>query len=86
MNTKKIGRETDEKDSTTSVWANYILAAAVIVGLIILDIKTDKGILDGSIIGMIVLKALDGLTKMNDYFFPGRSRNAPTPQNGQGTQ
>lgn len=78
MNVKKIGRETDEKDSTTSVWANYILATAVIVGLIILDIKTGKGYIDGTIIGMILMKALDGLTKMNDYFFPGR-RNIPVP-------
>ena len=81
MNIRKNGRETDEQDSTTSVWANYILAAAVIAGLIILDIKTNKGYIDGTIIGMILMKALDGLTKMNDYFFPGRSRTAP--QNGQ---
>ena len=91
MNSKskeKIGRETDEKDSTTSVWWNYFLATAVIVGLIVLDILTEKGILNGSLIGMIVMKALDGLTKMNDYFFPGRSKSAPdanggTPANGQ---
>lgn len=86
MNIKKIGRESDEQDSTTSVWANYLLAAAVIAGLIVLDIMTDKGYIDGTIIGMILMKALDGLTKMNDYFFPGRSRNAPVPQNGQETQ
>jgi len=78
MNTKKVGRETDEQDSTTSVWANYLLAAGVIAGLIVLDIYTDKGYLDGTIIGMILMKALDGLTKMNDYFFPGRSRS-PAP-------
>ena len=82
MNIKKQGRESDEQDSTTSVWANYLLAAGVIVGLIILDIKTEKGYLDGTIIGMILMKALDGLTKMNDYFFPGRRSVAPTP-NGQ---
>lgn len=83
MNIKKQGRETDEKDSTTSVWWNYFLAAGVIIGLILLDIMTNKGYLDGTIIGMILMKALDGLTKMNDYFFPGRSRtNAPNP-NGQ---
>ena len=82
MNIKKQGRESDEQDSTTSVWANYLLAAGVIVGLIILDIKTEKGYLDGTIIGMILMKALDGLTKMNDYFFPGRRAVAPTA-NGQ---
>ena len=85
MNLKKIGRETDEQDSTTSVWGNYLLAAGVIILLVILDLKTEKGILDGSLIGMIVLKALDGLTKMNDYFFPGRSKNAPNGNNEQGT-
>ena len=86
MSTKKIGRETDEQDSTTSVWANYLLAAGVIAGLIALDIYTDTGYLDGTIIGMILMKALDGLTKMNDYFFPGRSRNSPASPNGQETQ
>lgn len=86
MNIKKIGRETDEKDSTTSVWWNYFLAAGVIGSLIAVDILTEKNFLDGTIIGMILMKALDGLTKMNDYFFPGRSRNAPPPQNGQETQ
>ena len=79
MNIKKQGRESDEQDSTTSVWANYLLAAGVIIGLIILDIKTEKGYLDGTIIGMILMKALDGLTKMNDYFFPGRRAVGPTP-------
>ena len=83
MNLKKNGRETDEKDSTTSVWWNYFLAAGVIAGLIAVDLLTEKGkYLDGTIIGMILMKALDGLTKMNDYFFPGRSRTAPTG-NGQ---
>ena len=85
MNTKKTGRETDEKDSTTSVWWNYLLAAGVIGGLIALDIFTEKGYLDGTIIGMILMKALDGLTKMNDYYFPGRSRTATNSggNNGQ---
>ena len=84
MNTlkKMVGRESDEQDSTVSVWANYFLAAGVIIGLIVLDIYTQKGYLDGTIIGMILMKALDGLTKMNDYFFPGRSRTNSPPQNG----
>ena len=75
-------RKTDEGDSTVSVWANYILAAGVIAGLIMLDIYTDKGLLDGTIIGMILMKALDSLTKMNDYFFPTQrnpKRNGDTP-------
>lgn len=75
----KAGRITDEKDSTTSVWMNYLLASGVIGALIALDFYTDKGYLDGTIIGMILMKALDGLTKMNDYFFPGR-RNFPDGQ------
>lgn len=76
-------RETDEQDSTTSVWWNYCLATAVIGGLIALDILTDKGYLDGTIIGMILMKALDGLTKMNDYYFPGRSKHQNGGQNGR---
>ena len=85
IQTKKQGRASDDYDSTVSVWLNYLLAAIVIAGLITLDIMTDKGILDGSLIGMIVLKALDGLTKMNDYFFPGRSKTDPNgaTQNGK---
>ena len=79
---RKAGRETDEKDSTTSVWWNYFLAAGVIGGLIVLDVFTEKGYLDGTIIGMILMKALDGLTKMNDYYFPGRSRT-PASVNGE---
>ena len=75
-------RDSDEQDSTFSVWANYILAAAVIAGLIALDIITAKGLLDGTIIGMILMKALDGLTKMNDYFFPSR-RPDKRPQQGE---
>lgn len=75
---KRNGRASDEQDSTTSVWANYILAAGVIGGLIVLDIKTETEFLDGTIIGMILMKALDGLTKMNDYYFPSRRPAAPT--------
>ena len=82
MNTNQAGRASDEQDSTTSVWWNYFLAAGVIGGLITLDILTNKSILDGTIIGMILMKALDGLTKMNDYFFPGRRTTNPTNTNG----
>lgn len=78
---RKAGRETDEKDSTTSVWWNYILATGAIAGLITLDIMTNKNILDGTIIGMILMKVLDGLTSMNAYFFPGRNKSPASDTN-----
>lgn len=62
-------RESDEQDSTVAVIANYIMAAVVTCGIIAIDIFTDKGILDGSLIGMIIIKVYDGITKQNDYFF-----------------
>lgn len=65
-------RESDEHDSTLSVWANYILAGLVLAGLFVLDYFTDKAFLDGTVVGMIIMKSLDSLTKMNDYFFPSR--------------
>lgn len=67
-----LQRESDEHDSTLSVWANYILAGLVLAGLFVLDYFTDKGFLDGTVVGMIIMKSLDSLTKMNDYFFPSR--------------
>lgn len=82
MNKKPVGRESDEHDSTVSVWWNYLLAAGVIGGLMTLDVYTQKELLDGTIIGMILMKALDGLTKMNDYFFPGRRTTSPIRENG----
>lgn len=82
MNTKPM-RESDEQDSTTAVWGNYIMAFLVTAGLIALDILTEKGILDGTIIGMIVIKVWDGVTKQNDYLFPSRR---PTPVNNGGKE
>ena len=84
MNTKKTGRESDEQDSTTSVWWNYINALLITGGLIAIDIFTDKGLIDGALIGMIVMKAWDGITKQNDYFFP--SRRQPSENGGKNGQ
>lgn len=62
-------RQSDDTDSTISAICNYAMAALVTGGIIAIDIFTDKGILDGSLIGMVVIKAWDGVTKQNDYFF-----------------
>lgn len=83
MNLKPVGRESDEQDSTVSVWGNYIMAFCATGGLIALDIFTDKGILDGTIIGMIIIKVWDGISKMNDYYFPGRRTTNPSSGNGE---
>lgn len=70
-----MARKTDEQDSTVSVWGNYIMAALVTGGVIALDIFTNKGLFDGSLIGMVIIKVWDGVTKQNDYFFPSRREN-----------
>ena len=75
-------RQTDEQDSTTSVWGNYIIAVLVSLGVFITDWVFDKGILDGALIGVLITKVYDGLTKQNDYFFP-TSRGSTKPQNAQ---
>ena len=77
-----MDREPDENHPTFSVWANYLLACAVIGGLFWLDVATKKELLDGTIIGMILMKALDSLTKMNDYFFPSTSRRTEKHNGG----
>ena len=67
-----MARITDEQDSTTSVWANYLSAALVTGGVFAVEILTDKGWLDGALIGMLFTKVFDGISKQNDYFFPNR--------------
>lgn len=70
-------RKTDEQDSTTSVKLNYFMAFLVTAGIFAADILTDKGILDGTLIGILITKVWDGISKQNDYFFPGGRANKP---------
>ena len=65
-----VRRETDEEDSTSAVWLNYIVAIAATAGVFAVDLFTDKALLDGALIGILISKVYDGLTKMNEYFFP----------------
>lgn len=75
-------RETDEQDSTWALVGNYVMALLVTGGLIALDFLTDKGIWDGTLIGMVIIKVWDGVTKQNDYLFP--SRRPDTKQHNGG--
>lgn len=74
-------RKTDEQDSTASVWFNYFVAILVTGGIFAVDIFTSKGILDGTLIGMLITKVWDGISKQNDYFFPSR-RSDPKQEEG----
>ena len=76
-----LARESDEEDSTYAVWLNYGIAFTVTVGIFLVDIFVDKGILDGSLIGMLIVKVFDGLTKQNEYFFP-TNRGGKSPNGG----
>ena len=75
-----LKRESDEKDSTTSTWLNYLMAVLVTAGIFAADIIFDKGILDGALIGMLITKVFDALHLQNAYFFP--SQRTPKQQNG----
>ena len=65
-----LRRETDEEDSTHAVWLNYAVAILATAGVFAVDLFTDKKLLDGALIGILISKVYDGLTKMNEYFFP----------------
>ncbi len=75
-----LKRESDEKDSTTAVWWNYVLAVLVTGGIFAVEIFFDKGILDGTLIGMLIIKVYDALNLQNAYFFPSQR----SPKNGSG--
>lgn len=75
-----LKRKTDEQDSTTAVWWNYGMAVFVTGGIFLVDIFVDKGLLDGAMIGILISKVYDGITKQNDYYFPTTSRNSKSPE------
>lgn len=75
-------RDSDDEDSTFSVWGNYIMAFLVTGGIFAVDIFTDKGILDGALIGVLISKVWDGISKQNEYFFPSKRPVNEKQQNG----
>lgn len=79
-----VKRETDEKDSTTAVWWNYIMALGVTGAVFTVEILTDAGILDGALIGILISKVYDGLSKQNEYYFPVSSRKSADVQQQNG--
>lgn len=77
-----LRRKSDESDSTVSTWMNYVMALAVTAGIFYVEIKFKKGILDGTLIGMLIMKVYDALSKQNEYFFPSHRPN----KNGKETE
>lgn len=75
-----LKRESDDKDSTTSTWWNYLMALFVTGGIFAADIFFQKGLLDGALIGMLITKVFDAINLQNAYFFP--SQRSPKNNNG----
>lgn len=75
-------RKTDEQDSTVSVWGNYFTAILVTGGVFAVEIFLNRGWLDGALIGVLITKIYDGISKQNEYFFPNKRDSTPkhTPQ------
>ena len=65
-------RPSDDHDSTISVYLNYFVATLVTIGIFVVDIFTDKGLLDGALIGVLITKVFDSISKQNEYFFPSK--------------
>ena len=76
-----LKRKSDDKDSTSAVWFNYAMAFFVTGGIFAVDIIVDKGILDGALIGVLISKVYDGITKQNDYYFPTARNPKPAETN-----
>ena len=73
------GRTSDEQDSTTALRGQIFLASLIIMCLFIsdhvLETKTGKHLLDGTIVGVIVGGIIGWFNGINGYFFPARQRN-----------
>ena len=65
-----LRRQSDEQDSTNALWLNYTQAILVTAGVFITDWVFEKGILDGALIGVMLSKVFDAISKQNEYFFP----------------
>ncbi|MDE0323120.1 MAG: hypothetical protein OXN27_04295 [Candidatus Poribacteria bacterium] len=76
-----LRRRTDEQDSTTSVWGNYIFAGLVTLGILVVEFYTEKGWIDGVLVGVILTKCYDWITAQNAYFFPTRRPEPSTSDN-----
>lgn len=79
-----LRRQSDEQDSTTSTWLNYTMATLVIVGIFVVEIIWDKGILDGTLIGILISNVFDALKMQNAYFFPSQRPPKHGDDNGNG--
>ena len=56
------------------------MAVFVTGGIFAVDLLTEKGLLDGAMIGILISKVYDGITKQNDYYFPTTSRNSKSAE------
>lgn len=76
-------RKSDDKDSSIAVVLNYIGAFLIALGVFLTDWVFDKGILDGALIGVLISKAFDWITKMNEYYFPTNRGSKIPPEERQ---
>lgn len=77
-------RKTDESDSTIALVLNYVLASGVLFAIFYAAAKgwNDSTLLDGVIVGIMLSKSFDWVTKSNEYFFP--TSRAPKQTNNDG--
>lgn len=71
-------RKTDEQDSTISIYGNYLMALLVTAAVFVVEILWNRGWLDGALLGVLISKIFDGVSKQNEYFFPTRRSTTHT--------
>ena len=65
-----MARTSDEQDSTTALWGNYILTALVLTLLFVTDWYFENDILSETLVGILVGAPIGWIAAMNGYFFP----------------
>lgn len=78
-------RKSDEVDSTIALCLNYLLAGGVVIAIMVAaGMGWDQStILDGVIIGIMLSKSFDWVTKSNEYFFPTNRAAKSVTNNGE---
>ena len=77
-------RQTDEQDSTTALWCNYLLAGFILGLLFVTDWYFENKILSETLVGILVGAPIGWIAAMNAYYFPSarRERNGNTETKG----
>ena len=77
-------RSSDEQDSTSALWANYVLAALIFLGILGADIlQHHKGwnsdLLDSTVVGMLIGFIGGWIGAVNGYFFGLQKKGEEKP-------